>query len=314
MIKSKLVIGSRGSELALWQSNWAKNEMQKLYPEIDIEIRTIKTQGDKILDVSLSKIGDKGLFTKEIEMALQDGAIDLAVHSLKDLPTVLPDGLEIGALSERIEQRDVFVSNQYATLDDVPNGSKIGTGSLRRKSQLLNYRPDLEIIDLRGNIATRIKKLADSDWSGVILAYAGLSRLGLERYIKQIMPAEIMLPAVSQGVMAVEIRSSDIETKNLVKGINSEKSEIEIRAERSFLKSLQGGCQVPIGILTNLSGSSIAMQGMVGSLDGKVVIRDYHEGKKDDPEGSGRDLAEKLIDKGAAEILETIRNVEGVSD
>ena len=307
MTKNKYIIGSRGSELALWQSNWVKSELEKLFMGIEIEIKIIKTKGDKILDVSLSKIGDKGLLTKEIENALLDREIDMAVHSLKDLPTSLTDGLTIGAVSERIEQRDVFISNSYINLDDVPSGAKIATGSLRRKSQLLNYRPDLQIVDLRGNITTRINKYDDSDWAGLILAYAGVKRLGLDNRIRQVIPTEIILPAVSQGVMAVESREGDNDLLEIVRKINNNNSEIETKAERSFLKALQGGCQVPIGVYSRINGNELEMEVMVGSLDGKVVLRAFKNGNITEPEKLGQELADALIEKGAVEILELIR-------
>jgi hydroxymethylbilane synthase len=312
--QKKFIIGTRGSELALWQSKWVKDNLEIHFPGINLEIKIIKTTGDKIIDVSLSKIGDKGLFTKEIELSLLDNSIDMAVHSLKDLPTELPEGLMIGAVSERMEQRDVFVSNEYKTLDEVPAGAKIGTGSLRRRTQLLNFRPDLNIKDLRGNITTRIKKYEESEWAGIILAFAGLKRLGLEKYIKQIIPTGIILPSVSQGVMAVEVRKEDKEVFEVLKKINNETSEIEIKAERSFLRTLQGGCQVPIGVYSKIQGDILEIEGMVGSLDGKVVLRDKISGNKNSAEQIGIKLAEKLFEKGALEILEIIRNTEGVQN
>ncbi len=307
MSKNKYIIGSRGSELALWQSNWVKSSLERYHPGTAIEIKIIKTTGDKILDVSLSKIGDKGLFTKEIENSLLDKEIDMAVHSLKDLPTVLPQGLMIGAVSERIEQRDVLISKIYSNIDEISVGSSIGTGSLRRKSQLLNYRPDLNIVDLRGNITTRIKKFEESDWAGIILAYAGVKRLGMDSYIKQVIPTDIILPAVSQGVMAVEIREGDSELFEILSSINDKKSEAEIRAERSFLNALQGGCQVPIGVYSSVKGDEITMEGMVGSLDGKIVLRDKKSGHIENPEKLGKELAKCLVEQGAFEILEIIR-------
>ena len=306
-MKSKYIIGSRGSELALWQSNWAKSELEKIYPGINVEIKIIKTTGDKILDVPLSNIGDKGLFTKEIENALLNKDIDIAVHSLKDLPTVLPDGLTIGAVSERMEQRDVLISKICSRIDDLPIESKVATGSLRRKSQLLNFRPDLNIVDLRGNVTTRIKKFEESDWAAIILAFAGVKRLGLDKYIKQIIPVEVMLPAVSQGVMALEIRDGDEDVLGIVKALNNKQSEIEIKAERSFLKLLQGGCQVPIGVYSRIENDILTMDGMVGSIDGKSVIRDKKTGSINNPGKLGEELAEALLQQGAAEILELIR-------
>ena len=306
-MKSKYIIGSRGSELALWQSNWAKSELEKIYPGIYVEVKIIKTTGDKILDVPLSNIGDKGLFTKEIENALINKEIDIAVHSLKDLPTALPEGLTIGAVSERIEQRDVLISKICSRIDDLPIESKVATGSLRRKSQLLNFRPDLNIVDLRGNVTTRIKKFEESDWAAIILAFAGVKRLGLDKYIKEIIPVEVILPAVSQGVMALEIRDGDKEVFEIVRAINNNRSELEIRAERSFLKTLQGGCQVPIGVYSRIEDGTFTLEGMVGSVDGKVVIRDKITGSTVNSEKLGEELAGALIQQGAAKILELIR-------
>jgi hydroxymethylbilane synthase len=306
-VKSKYIIGSRGSELALWQSNWAKSELEKIYPGIYVEVKIIKTTGDKILDVPLSNIGDKGLFTKEIENSLINKEIDIAVHSLKDLPTALPEGLTVGAVSERIEQRDVLISKICSRIDDLPIESKVATGSLRRKSQLLNFRPDLNIVDLRGNVTTRIKKFEESDWAAIILAFAGVKRLGLDKYIKEIIPVEVILPAVSQGVMALEIRDGDKEVFEIVRAINNNRSELEIRAERSFLKTLQGGCQVPIGVYSRIEDGTFTLEGMVGSVDGKVVIRDKITGSTVNSEKLGEELAGALIQQGAAKILELIR-------
>ena len=306
-MKEKYVIGSRGSELALWQSNWAKAELEKKYPGFSFEIKIIKTTGDKILDVPLSNIGDKGLFTKEIENALLNNEIDMAVHSLKDLPTMLPDGLMVGAVSERIEQRDVLISKICSRVDDLPIEAKVATGSLRRKSQLLNFRPDLNIVDLRGNVTTRLKKFEESDWAGIILAFAGVKRLGLDKYIKQVIPVEIILPAVSQGVMGIEIRENDNEVSGIVRELNNKTSEIETRAERSFLKSLQGGCQVPIGAYSRIENDMITLEGMVASIDGKAVIRDKIEGSIGNPEKVGEELAERLLQQGAGEVLQLIR-------
>jgi hydroxymethylbilane synthase len=306
--KDKLVIGTRGSELALWQTNWVKDELQKAFPSLEITVNIIKTKGDKVLDVSLSKIGDKGLFTREIEQQLLEGNIDLAVHSLKDLPTVLPKGLIIGAVSKRIDQRDVFISKKYNTLDSLPEGSVVATGSLRRRSQLLNYRPDLQIADVRGNLNTRLKKLEESGWDAMILAYAGIARLSLEHEIKQIIPTYIMLPATCQGIMAVEIRESDPGTASIVKKLNNHSSDIESRAERSFLNQLEGGCQIPVGVYSKAESFNLYIEGMVGSLDGKVVLRERIIGNDSMPESLGRHLAQRLLEKGAKEILEEIRS------
>lgn len=306
-ITGSIVIGTRGSELALWQTNWVKAELEKYYPELNIRVEIIKTKGDKILDVSLSKIGDKGLFTKEIENALLEKKIDLAVHSLKDLPTVLPKGLKIGAVSERIDQRDVFISNKYKSLEELPGNASVATGSLRRKSQLLYYKPSLNIIDIRGNLQTRFRKFEENGYDGMILAYAGVKRLGMDDKITQVIPVELMLPAVSQGVMAVEIREGDNEIYNLLRAINNKTSELETTAERSFLNTLQGGCQVPIGVYSFIKDNMLFIEGMVASIDGKKLLRDKIDGSSKNSAALGKKLAEKLKAKGADEILNAIK-------
>ena len=306
-MKSKLVIGTRGSELALWQSNWVKDRLAKHYHDLSVAIEIIKTKGDKVPDVSLTKIGDKGLFTREIEYALLEGRIDLAVHSYKDLPTVLPEGLSIGAVTERFDQRDVLISKKYSSIKELHTGAKVATGSLRRRAQLLNFRCDLEIIDIRGNIKTRLRKFDESDWDAMILAYAGIGRLSLEGVIKQIIPTEIILPAVSQGVMAVEIRENDGEVIDIVKVHNDKKSEIETAGERSFLNMLEGGCQVPIGVFSSSIGDKYSIEGMVASLDGKKLLRDKVLGDSTKSVEIGKVLAVMLKNKGADEILNEIR-------
>lgn len=308
-IKNSIVIGTRGSELALWQTNWVKTELQKLYPKLEIITEVIKTKGDNILDVSLSKIGDKGLFTKEIENALLLKNIDLAVHSLKDLPTSLPNGLQIGAVSKRIDQRDVFISNKYSSIEELPEGASVATGSLRRKSQLLNFKPSLNIIDIRGNLQTRFKKFEDNGYDGMILAYAGVKRLGMDDKITQVIPVNIMLPAVSQGVMAVEAREGDEDIIRLLDCINDSQSYIETSAERSFLKALEGGCQVPIGVYSEIDNNILHMEGMVASIDGKILLRDNISGEISNSVNLGSELAEKLKNKGAVKILNEIREL-----
>jgi len=306
--KDRFIIGTRGSELALWQTNWVKNKLQKSFPSLSFETKIIKTKGDKILDNSLSKIGDKGLFTKEIEKALLSDEIDLAVHSLKDLPTVLPRGLTIGAVSERIDQRDILISKQYESINDLPQGAKVATGSLRRKSQLLNYRPDLNVVDIRGNLNSRFRKFGESDLDAMILAYAGVNRLAIDGYIRTIIPTDIMLPATCQGIMAAEVRDNDKTMMDIVKVINNRHSEIESRAERSFLNRLEGGCQIPVGVFSKSADYSMYMEGMVGTLDGSIVIRERVIGNDSKPEDLGNNLALLLLEKGAKPILNEIRN------
>jgi hydroxymethylbilane synthase len=306
-LREKLIIGSRGSHLALWQTRFVKAKLEELFPALKLEIEIIKTTGDKMLDVALAKIGDKGLFTRQIETALLNREIDLAVHSLKDLQTVQPEGLTIGAVLAREMPNDVLISKRYASIDDLPKGARVATGSLRRKSQLLHYRPDLQIFEIRGNVPTRIKKFEESNLDAMILAFAGVHRLNLDSYIKQIIPFETMLPAVGQGAMAVEIRSDDVKIRELLQKLNDPETNLCITAERAFLRTLEGGCQVPIGANANLKNDKIHLEGMVGNLEGSVNLRDSISGDKKDAADLGRQLAQKLIERGANRLLEETR-------
>ena len=307
MFRRKYVIGSRGSDLALWQTNFVKSKLEELFPALNLEIKIIKTTGDKMLDVALAKIGDKGLFTRQIETALLNGEIDLAVHSLKDLQTVQPDNLEIGAVLTREVPNDVLISKKYASIDELPKNSRVATGSLRRKSQLLHYRPDLQIVEIRGNVPTRLKKFEESDLDAMILAYAGIHRLELDAHIKQIIPIELMLPAVGQGAMAIETRSDDEETKSLIRRLNDEATQLCTAAERSFLRRLEGGCQVPIGAHARLQNERIQLEGMAGNLDGSVNLREVISGNRSEAVNLGVRLAEILIERGANRLLEQTR-------
>lgn len=306
-MRHKYIIGSRGSELALWQTKCVKATLEKHFPHIDLEIKIIKTTGDKMLDVALAKIGDKGLFTKQIENALLNGEIDLAVHSLKDLQTVQPSGLVIGAVSKREMPNDVLIAKKYRSIDDLPSGARVATGSLRRKSQLLHYRRDLEIIEIRGNVPTRIAKFNESNLDALILAYAGVHRLDLDACISQIIPFEIVLPAVGQGAMAVEIREDNARLKELLQILNDQETESCVTAERAFLRTLEGGCQVPIGANAILENDEIRLEGMVGNLDGSINWREKIVGAKKDAEDLGISLAQTLIGKGANRLLERTR-------
>lgn len=300
-------IGTRDSALALVQSNLIATQLKKVFPELEIKIVEIKTKGDKILDQSLSKIGDKGLFTKELETALLQGSIDLAIHSLKDLPTVLPQGLEIGAVSSREDIRDVICLGQG--LKSIGDIKTIGTSSLRRSAQLKNLFPHWQIIDVRGNLQTRFKKLDDSTngIDALVLAAAGLHRLDLENRINYYFEPEKVLPAVGQGVLAVEIKENNIEIEKILReAINCQITEKIIFAERRFLRALEGGCQVPIGIYSNLVDDVLTLVGCVCSLDGKRVIKDTIQGLLTD-ELLGDKLAAKLVGLGASEILKSIR-------
>lgn len=300
-----LRIGTRDSTLALWQAEWVKRQLQALVPGWECTLVPMKTKGDKILDVSLAKIGDKGLFTKELEHALLRREIDLAVHSLKDMPTVLPEGLEIAAYCEREEARDVFLSEDGTKLKDLPPGALIGTSSLRRKAQLLHYRQDLAFADLRGNLQTRWEKLQKSHMRGIVLAAAGVKRLGWENRITEILAEDILLPAVGQGSIAVEIAGERKDMRDLLAGINHPETEKAVRAERSMMRYLEGGCQIPVGALGRLQGMEIHLQGMVASLDGSLILRTHVHGN--DPEEVGRLAGESLIGQGAGAILAEIR-------
>ncbi len=294
--------------MALWQTDYVKTELERRFAtQAAFAVRVIKTIGDANLDTALSKIGDKGLFTTEIEIALARGEIDLAVHSLKDLPTTQPASLKIGAVSQRETPNDVFISKNYSSLEDLPENAKIATGSLRRRSQLLNYRPDLEVVEIRGNVPTRIEKFLASDLDGIILAYAGVHRLNLDAYIKQIVPTSILLPAVGQGVMAIEVRDDNSEIARMVRELNDEAAEICVTAERAFLRSLEGGCQVPIGGYAILEKDEIYLQGFVGDLKGETIIRDAARGHRSEAGNLGRALAEKCLRRGAAELLDEAR-------
>lgn len=307
MPERNFFIGSRGSELALWQTNFVKTKLEFFFPALNFQIKIIKTTGDKLLDVALSKIGDKGLFTRQIETALLNGEIDLAVHSLKDLQTLQPDNLMIGAVSERETPNDILISKNYASIDALPENAKVAAGSARRKSQLLNYRPDLRIFEIRGNVPTRLKKFAESDLDAMILAFAGVHRLGLDACIKQVIPFEIMLPAVGQGAMAVEIRADDAEVRKLLQNLNDETTRLCAVAERSFLRRLEGGCQVPIGAIARLENDKIYLEAMAGSIDGSVNLRENIFDDKSKAEDLGKRLAEILIEKGADKLLEQTR-------
>ncbi len=308
-------IGSRGSELALWQAHWVERELRAAHPRLQLPVEIIRTTGDKIQDSPLSKIGDKGLFTREIESALLEGRIDLAVHSLKDLPTELPEGLVIGAICKREDVRDVFIPHPRTTrkaLLDQPQGAKIATGSLRRTCQLLHLRKDIEVVDLRGNLNTRLRKLDESDWAGMILARAGVVRLGWESRIGETIPATVLLPAVGQGALAVEVREGDERVDAVIAGLRHSQTAQAALAERALLRRLEGGCQVPIGtygrIETDENGVDVLrLDALVGSLEGTTVVKGKCHGSPSDPESVGTRLAEMLLAGGADAILKSIR-------
>lgn len=307
MTDKKIIIGTRGSELALWQTNFVKSILQKKFPFLQIEIEIVKTKGDKILDVPLAKIGDKGLFTKELETKLIDGEIDLAVHSLKDLETEINEKLTIGAVTKRHKVNDVLIARKKGiTLRNLPSNGKIGTGSLRRKAQLLHINPAFQIFDLRGNVPTRIQKFFDSDWDAIILARAGVERLNLEKYISSIIPVSLILPAVGQGALGIECRKDDKHLLEILSKINHKKTEIETRAERAFLRSLEGGCQVPIGCFARLEKEILTIEGKILSLDGSLCFNQKISGSYKNPEKLGEKLAQNLLKAGAKEIINEI--------
>ena len=305
-MKTNLIIGTRQSLLALWQSNHIAARLREQYPDCTVTLKKIITKGDRILDVPLAKIGGKGLFTKELETALLDGEIDLAVHSLKDMPTVLPEGLCLTAITERANAGDAFVSNKYASIEALPQGAVLGTSSLRRKAQLLAARPDLTIVDLRGNVDTRLRKLDEGQMDAIILAAAGLHRLGYGDRIKEIIPHSFCLPAVGQGALAIECCTANTEVRQMLDFLNDLPTKQATDAERSFLGLIEGGCQVPIGVHAVTAGSSITVEAIIASLDGSTVLRDTIQGEAADAARLGQKLGNKMLDQGGRAILAEI--------
>lgn len=323
----KIIIATRGSKLALWQAEWVKTQLKEIEPRIDIELKKIKTTGDVILDVPLAKVGGKGLFVKEIEEALLRKEADLAVHSMKDVPTDLPKGLHISAICKREDPRDALIT-QISNFNDLPKGARIGTSSLRRMCQLMNVRPDLKITQLRGNLDTRIRKLDEGQFDAIIVAAAGVKRLGMAERIAQILSTDISLPAIGQGAIGIECRSDDDYINNLLKRLNHAETAVCVKAERAFLKKLEGGCQVPIAAYAKLiqQGSGVrdeadcelsadscqlVIDGLVGSVSGDKIIRSYIKGHPNDAEQLGIKLAEDLLSRGAREILVEVYKKQG---
>ena len=305
-MKQNVVIGTRGSKLALWQAEHIAGRIRARYPEIEVTLKKIVTTGDKILDVPLAKIGGKGLFTKELENAMLSGEIDLAVHSLKDMPTELPEGLMLAAITTRADASDAFVSLRYKSLDALPQGAKVGTSSLRRRAQILKYRPDLQTIDLRGNLDTRIKKLENQEMDAIILATAGLKRLGLEQYITQILPIEICLPAVGQGALAIETRQADAEVLSVLEFLNDSETIAAVTAERAYLREVQGGCQVPVGVHGEVNGDQLLLEATILKIDGTREVREQICGCCSEAEELGIKLAKKMLAAGGKEILDEL--------
>jgi hydroxymethylbilane synthase len=304
--RSTLVLGTRGSKLAVHQSEWVQAQLKQLAPQVAVTLRRIHTSGDKILDVPLAKIGGKGLFVKEIEEALLSGEIDLAVHSMKDVPTELPDGLDLLCVPFREDPRDALISRDGRRFHELPQGAKVGTSSLRRQAQLLQARPDLSIRMLRGNLDTRLKKLREGQFDAIVLAAAGLRRLGWEREITEYLAPEISLPAIGQGALGIEGRRDDLFVRSLLSGLEHAPTRTMVLAERALLHRLQGGCQVPIAAHATLAGSDVTLEGLVASVDGKTIIRDTVRGTVADPESMGVQLAERLLARGGDKILRAI--------
>lgn len=326
-MKNKIIIGTRGSKLALWQAEWVKTELQKLHPGLQVELNKIKTTGDKILDVPLSRVGGKGLFVKEIEEALLQGKVDIAVHSMKDVPTEFPEGLHLAVICKREDPHDAFISQiqdagfKIQNLTSLPQGATVGTSSLRRSCQLLNIRPDLNIVQLRGNLDTRLRKLDEGKFDAIILAAAGVKRLGLSERIVEILPLNIFLPAIGQGAIGIECRVKDEFIHKLISLLNDNETYKCVSAERSFLKRLGGGCQVPIAAYATIQQhnadkgsstplgfrtSSLIIDGLVGSVSGDRIIRGRAEGNPEDAEAIGIKLAEDLLSSGAKQILDEV--------
>lgn len=303
-------IGTRGSQLALWQARHVQSELEKRYPGISVTIKKIKTTGDKIIDVPLAKVGGKGLFVKEIEDSLLKGEIDIAVHSMKDMPVVLPEGLCIAVVTIREDPRDVLISRDGSGFFHLPSGAHVGTSSLRRISQLLNQRPDLQISPLRGNLDTRLKKLGSgapgTQLDAIVVAAAGIHRMGWEDRITEYLPTSISLPAIGQGALCIECREGDRGVIELISFLNHDETRLCIRGERAFLKRLEGGCQVPIGAYAIIIDDNLEIEGFVASVDGRRMVRDRKIGTIENPEDIGVRLAEGILSQGGEEILREV--------
>ncbi len=308
---TKIVIGTRASALALWQTGYVVDHLRAATPGLDVEIKTIQTRGDRVRDRALSQVGGKGLFVKEIESALLSGEIDLAVHSLKDMPTEQPEALALGAILERADPRDALVvrggDGHRPDLATLPGDARVGTSSLRRRAQILAARPDLQVLDLRGNVDTRLRKLREGQYEAIVLAVAGLERLGHAEAISQVLPLDLMLPAVGQGALCVEVRASDEATRALIAPLDHAPTRQAAEAERALLRWLEGGCQVPVGAHAEIDGDRVRLQGLVAALDGSRLVRDAIHGPAAEAEALGIELAERLLATGGLAILEEVR-------
>lgn len=301
-----LKIATRQSPLALWQAEHIRARLEAMHADLTVELVTFVTQGDKILDTPLAKIGGKGLFVKELEAALMDERADLAVHSMKDVPMALPEGLSLAVICEREDPFDAFVSNHYASFTDLPQGAKVGTSSLRRKCQILKARPDLEIIDLRGNVGTRLSKLDNGQYDAIILASAGLKRLGLAERIRHTIQPDVSLPAVGQGALGLECRSQDHAVLDLILPLMHAETNVCVRAERAFNAYLEGGCQVPIAGYATLQNGQLQIEGRVGSVDGQTILKAVQYGAPEQAEMLGEELAKALLAQGAGDLLKAL--------
>lgn len=294
----KIRVGTRGSNLALIQTNWAIDRLKEKFPEVEFEVKIIKTKGDKILHLSLDKIGDKGLFVKEIESQLLEGEIDLAVHSMKDMPAEVVEGLKFAAVPKREDPRDVIILREgLNSFDELPIGATIGTGSKRRKYQLLRKRPDLNIVPIRGNIETRISKIESENLDGIVLAASGVIRADLEEKITEFLPVDLMIPAPAQGALALEIRENDEELEKMIEAIKDEISQIQIDAERSYLAGIDGSCHIPMGAYCEVDGEKLTLTGIFGDEDGEKITVASLEGDRDNPKELGSNLAKLVLKK-----------------
>ncbi len=299
-------IATRKSPLALWQAEFVRDSLLALSPDLKVELVKMVTQGDKILDTPLAKVGGKGLFVKELEVGMLQGDADIAVHSMKDVPVEFPEGLHLAVICEREDPRDAFVSNEYESIEDLPEGAKVGTSSLRRMCQIRNWRPDLEILDLRGNVNTRLRKLDEGEYDAIILACAGLKRLGFENRIRTHLDPGFSLPAIGQGAVGIECRSDDNFINELIAPLNHAATRTRVLAERAMNYRLEGGCQVPIGGYAELDGDTLLIRGLVGRPDGTEMVRGEIAGRADEAEYLGTTLAEDLLARGAGDILKEV--------
>ena len=304
--RKTITIATRKSALAMWQAHYVQDQLRALFPDLAVKLLPMSTQGDRILDAPLAKIGGKGLFIKELEIAMQNGEADIAVHSMKDVPVAFPDGFGLHAICERENPFDAFVSNQFNHIDDLPQGAVVGTSSLRRQCQLKRYRPDLVIKDLRGNVNTRLSKLDNGDYDAIILAAAGLIRLDMQTRIKHELPPEISLPAVGQGAVGIECRNDDETLITILKALQDEQTATRVTAERAMNARLEGGCQVPIGSFATINGDTLVLDGLVGSVDGKTLLKAQASGPLCDAEKLGINVAESLLEQGAKAILDSL--------